>query len=181
MNLDKKTYALVIAVIGMLTTWGAREKNWSKRTEESLRMISTLESDKKTLLDQKTELESQIKSDSETSEEVVPVQMPNGSIAYITRKTSKTVQEAISKATSESRTQIAELTHQISELTTTKSSDEKLQIKSAPRWNVVADVDLLTATSWSAGAGMNLGSLSLSVLNPVALTFAPRAMLAIRF
>lgn len=182
-SLDWKHYTVIVLLLACLTTWGSRERSWSKRTEEQTQQIQTLNADKQTLATQKSTLEQEMKSDEETTEEVVPVQMPNGQIAYITRKTSKTVQEAIQRATSESQTRIDELTRQVTELKQTKKTDEHETVKTAPRWYAGADWQPLKTDSLNIipHLGINLGSLTIYAGHPVGLDFEPHIGAGLRF
>lgn len=183
-TIDWKIYALAAALLACLTTWGARERSWTKTTEATTKTIERLTVEKTTAVDARTALEAESKSEAEETEEVVPVQMPNGQIAYITRKTSRTVQEAITKATSESSTRIAELERKLTEATSTSKTAETETIKNAPRWAAQIEVPILNSgdiTAYRAGAGFNLGALTVGVLNPTALIFQPYLTTQLRF
>lgn len=173
--------ALLLAV---LATWGSRERTWTKTTEATTKTIETLTTEKKTAVDAKTALETQMKSDSEETEELIPMQFPDGTVAMITRRSKRTLQEAITKATTESSTRIAELEHRVAELTSTSKTAETETTKNAPRWAAQIEIPILNSgdiTAYRAGAGFNLGALTVGVLNPTAAIFQPYLTTQLRF
>lgn len=183
MSLDWKHYSVIALLLAVLATWGSRERTWTKTTEATSKTIEKLTVEKQTAIDAKTSAETQAKSDAETTEEVVPVQMPNGQIAYITKKTSRTVQEAITKATTESSTRIAELERRLTEATSTSKTAETETTKNAPRWAAKLETPILRYDDISAyrlGAGMNFGGLTIGVINPTTTIF-PMLTTDIRF
>ena len=184
MIIDWKIYALATALLACLATWGSRERSWTKTTEATTKTIEALTLEKKTAIDAKTQLEAESRSADEETEEVVPVQMPNGQIAYITRKTSRSVQEAITKATTESSTRISELERRLTEATSTSKTAEAETTKPAPRWAAQIEIPILSSsdiTAYRAGAGLNFGALTVGVLNPTAARFEPYLTTQLRF
>lgn len=172
MNLDKKHYLMLALVLGLLATLGSIRVSYRKQIEQ-------LTTEKKTLSDslaiQRTE-NSAMTKDAETAEEVRPIQMPNGQIAYITTRTSKTVETVMRQATE----QMAQLRTQVSELQVKLSSKTDVVVKAAPFWNVVAAWEPI-GQAYYAGGGINLGPISVTVENPVALELRPRLAAMILF
>lgn len=165
-QLDWKHYTLIALALAALTAWGSRERSWSKTTEqyqtEQTRMT-------KSLAQLRTENESLQRSIEEVVE-IVPVQMPNGQIAYTTRKTSKTVETAMRSATE----QLNSLTTQVTDLKVKLSLKETETIKSAPRWYVGVDWQPLKGTALAAfmpEAGINIGTLTIKAGHPLELKF----------
>lgn len=181
---DKKTVALIVAIFGVLASWGARERTWTKTSETTSKTIEALQTEKATLTQAKTALETQLKSASEETEELTPMQFPDGTVAMITRRSKRTVQEAITKATSESLTKIAELERRLTEATSTSKTAEAETVKSAPRWAAMIEAPVLNysdITAYRAGLGLNFGALTVAVTNPTALILQPYLSTAIRF
>jgi hypothetical protein len=183
MKLDWKIYSLAGLLLAALASWGSRERTWTKTSESTTKTIEALTAEKQTAIDAKTALETQLKSDTDTTEEVVPIQMPNGQIAYITKKTSRTVQEAITRATSESKTRIAELERRLTEATSTSKTAEIETVKAAPRWYAGTDWQPLAAgaAAFTPQLGMNIGPLTIYAAHPLALELAPRIGAGLRF
>lgn len=164
--------ALGVLLLAVLAAWGSRERTWSKQVDSLTIEIKTVTSESETLRSQVT----QLRKDSETAETIEPVLLPNGQVAYITHRTSKTVEMAMSQ----SNEQIKDLTKQIDDLKAKSTTKETETVKSAPMWNVVVGWEPTTATYY-AGAGVNLGPLSLDLDNPLSLQLRPRLTGMIRF
>ena len=120
-----------------------------------------------TLAVQKSVNES-MKKESEATETIEPV-MIGGQVAYVTKRTSRTIETAMKQATE----QIAQYKQQVSELQMKLTSKETEVVKSAPRWNLVIGWEPLGETYY-LGGGMNFGPLSISLDNPVAMELRPR-------
>ena len=158
---------LLLAMIG----WGSRERSWSKQVEQ-------VSNEKKLLSDtlavQKS-INETMKKESEATETIEPV-LVGGQVAYVTKRTSRTIETAMKQATE----QIAQYKQQVSELQMKLTSKESETVKSAPLWNLVAGWEPIQQ-GYYAGGGMNVGPLSLTLDNPVALEFRPRLSAMVRF
>ncbi len=168
----KGLIALAVLALAALASWGAREHTWSKRVETLTAQYKTVDAQSEAYRAQSEALQ----KESDTAEDVVPVQLPNGTVAYATHRTSRTVETALRQASET----IASLTKQVEELKTHTVVKEVETVRSAPRWNAVVGWEPLQATYY-AGAGVNFGPLSLDVDNPVSLNLRPRLTGMIRF
>jgi hypothetical protein len=176
MNLDNKHYVMIVLLLAALASLASIKVTYSKQVEQ-------LTNEKKTLSDslaiQRTETES-LKKESESLETIEPVVLSNGQTAYVTRRTSKSIEQSAKQSTE----QIAKLTQQITDLTVKLSQKTEVTVKPAPFWNVVASssvIDYADVSQWQTGGGINIGALSLSLTNPLSLTLQPRLQAAIRF
>lgn len=162
-TLDWKHYTIAALLLAALAAWGSREVTTIHRTEELNLAITTLTDQKKTLETRATDLERQVRTAQDTAEEIVPVQMPNGQIAYTTRRTSRTVQETIQRIREEARIEVEQAREELAKLQAARRTEDKETVKAAPRWAV--------AGAWApyapdplarirAGLGMNLGPLT---------------------
>lgn len=175
-NIDWKIWALAAALLGVLSTWGSREYIWTKTSETTTKTIEALQTEKATLKNEKSQLESRANSGAESTEETIPVQLPNGQVHMMTRKTSRTFQEVIQKIQTESQTKIAELERRLTEATATSRTAEADSAKSAPRWAISADVPLLglqDISKYRGRAATNLGPYSVGVAHDIAPVFFP--------
>lgn len=171
-------YVVLVLLLAALAAWGSRERSWSKQVETWSTERTTLNS---TIASQKQTNE-QLQKDSESTETIEPV-MVGGQVAYVTHRTSKTVERAMRQVNE----QMASLTQQNKELMMKLSSKETETVKSAPVWNIVAGYQPATAywggtlpDFYYVGGGMNLGPLSLTLDNPVAFELRPRLTAMIR-
>ena len=176
MNLDNKHYVMIALLLTALASLASIKVTYSKKVEQ-------LTNEKKTLSDslaiQRSETES-LKKESETSEIIEPVVLPNGQTAYVTRRTSKTIEQSMRQSTE----QIAKLTQQITDLTVKLQSKTDVTVKPAPFWNVVASssvLDYSNVSQMQLGGGINIGALSLALTNPLSLTLQPRLQAGLRF
>lgn len=168
----KDRWPLLLVLLACLAAWGSRERTWTQH-------IETLTTENKNLTTSLSRVKmerDEFKRSSETAEDVEPVLLPDGTVAYATHRTSRTVETAMH----ESQDQIEKLTKELSELKSKSVSTTTETVKSAPMWNAVVGWDPLNA-AYYAGAGVNLGPLSLDLDNPVALDFRPRLTGMIRF
>ena len=172
MNLDWKHWVIIGVVVVLIATLGGLKIESIKEKEELTKQITTLSD---SLAIQKTMNET-LKKSSKKGKTMTPVQMPNGQIAYITTETSETVEEAMRQATE----QVAQLKSQVTTLEVALKTKESLVIKTAPFWNIVAGWEPM-GQAYYAGGGINLGPISVSVDNPVALDLRPRLSAMIRF
>jgi hypothetical protein len=126
-----------------------------------------------------TDTQTALKSSHHSTETIEPILLPNGQIAYVTRRTSQTLEESLTTMRQNYEQKIQQTQAKVTELEERIKQSETETIKSAPMWNAVVEADL--NQSYAAGAGVNLGPLSVSVINPLALEFRPRAALMLRF
>jgi type II secretory pathway pseudopilin PulG len=167
-------YAIIVGalLLAILAAWGSRERKWQKEVEQ-------LTSQKQVISDQlaiqKTE-NSSLRKESETQETIEPV-LVGGQVAYVTKRTSRTIETAMKQATE----QIARLNSQITDLQVKLSSKESETVKSAPFWNVTGGWHAISG-SYTVGAGVNLGPISLTLENPVLpLALEPGVRVMLRF
>lgn len=175
-QLDWKHYTLIALTLAALAAWGSRERTWSKTTEQYQTEQTRLT---KSLAQLKTENESLQRSTEEVVE-TVPIQMPNGQIAYITRKSSKTFEAAMRSSTE----RLNSLTTQVTDLKVKLSLKETETTKSAPRWYAGLDWQPLQGQSLAAFSpqlGINIGTLTIYAAHPLALEFAPHVGVGLRF
>ena len=128
-----------------------------------------------TLAVQKAETES-LRKESETTETMEPVMLAGGVVAYVTHKSSRTIETAMKQATE----QVAQYKQQVVDLQMKLASKETEIVKSAPFWNVVVGWEPM-GQAYYAGGRINIGPLSVSLDNPVALELRPRLSGMIRF
>lgn len=176
MNLDWKHYTILALLLAALASIASMKITYSKQVEQ-------LTNEKKTVSDslaiQKSQTES-LRKESETEETIEPVLLSNGTTAYVTKRTSKSIEQSI-KQSSE---QIAKLNQQITDLQVKLTSKTDVTIKPAPFWNVVASssvIEYADVKQWQAGGGINIGALSLALTNPLDLRFEPRLQASLRF
>lgn len=168
MNLDKKHYIMAAIIIVLIGAGLGREKYWSKTTieirAENVKLTTTLAT-------QKAETED-LRKDSETAEVMEPVVVKvdgKEQIAYVTRKTSKTIETAMRKATE----QIAQVTTENRELKVKLESKEVSITKSAPRWYGGVDWQpfKIGMAAWTPELGTNIGPFLAKVGHPIELKF----------
>jgi hypothetical protein len=175
MNLDKKHYIMIALLLAALATLGSMRFTYTK-TIESLTVQNTKLTE--TVASQKTASES-MRRDIETTETMTPMEI-NGKTVYVTTRTSKTVETAMKQ----SNEQIAKLTQQVTDLTSKTATKTDVTVKPAPFWNVVASssvIEYADVTQWQAGGGVNIGTLSLTLTNPLSPVFRPRLQAMLRF
>lgn len=179
----KALIGLAVLLLGVLSAFASREsshkaerESWSKQRSEMERSINESSQERLTLT-------SQLKKSLSMKKRTVPVMLPNGTIAYVTEESSESVEEAVSSLRHEMDTKLAESQRQLTELESKLKEKQEDTTRSAPRWAALAEWEPLGSSpaSVSLGAGMNLGSFTLGVLNPLTLEFRPRAHLALRF
>lgn len=172
-TLDWKHYTIAALLLAALAAWGSREVTSIHRTEELSSAINALKDEKKTLETRATDLERQVRTAQDTAEEIVPVQMPNGQIAYTTRRTSRTVQETIQRIREEARIEVAQVREELAKLQAAKRTEDKETVKAAPKWAMAAAWDPYAEdplARYRLGPGMNIGPLTgLATLAPAAI------------
>ena len=175
LTLDYIHWSLIGAVLLIGLSFFGKTKTWTKQIEQLTAEKTTLSD---SLAIQKTEnasLRKEIRQSEVTEPVVVKV---NGieQVVMVTRKTSESVEIAMRQATE----QVAQLKNQVSTLEVSLKSKESLVVKAAPFWNVVAGWAPI-GQGYYLGGGVNLGPLSVSVINPVAWALEPQLLAAIRF
>lgn len=183
MTLDWKHWTAIGLLLAALIAWGSRESLHIKESQATSKTVLALQEEKKTLQTSKAELETQMKSDSEETEELIPMQFPDGTVAMITRRSKRTLQEAISKAKSESSTQILELTKRNETLEAKLKTFEKDQVKSSPRWMTGLDWKPMSqgAEALAPRLGMNFGPLSIYASHAISSQLEPHAGIDLRY
>lgn len=188
MKLEKKHYIMAALVLGVLATWGSRERSWSKQvealtlSESRATAVATTATAKVQSLELQlhTEVAKAYERGRRTSKET----LPNGTVRETTEDFERSSElakaelaikqlDSYKSELATAQTAVTSLSHRVNEL-------EVEVVKSAPMWNVVAGWEVLGG-GYYAGGGMNLGALSVSVENPVSLVLEPRLTGMLRF
>ena len=175
MNLDWKHWAAIVMLLAVLATWGSRERTWTKQLEQVTAEKKTLSD---TLAIQRAQNE-QLRKDTETVESIEPVLLANGTTAYATHRTSKTIETAMRQSTE----QIAQFKQQISDLQVKLTTKETGSVKSAPKFMAGIDWKPMSpgANAFMPKLGMNIGALTIYAGHPIQLALEPHVGLDLRF
>ncbi len=165
-----KTYTLAGLVLAVLALTGSREHFHSIEIKKLTSERDELVKQEQIARAQSESLQKQLKI-KRTSK---PVLIGN-QVAYETTEEIDQAETQLKQASE----QISTLTSEKKELQIQLASKELIISKPAPKWNVMASWEPTTGTFY-AGAGINVGPLSITVDNPFALEFKPRLSLMAR-
>jgi hypothetical protein len=174
--MTKERWIFLAIAVALLLTWGSRERTHIKVEETLTLKLTESETKSKSLSDK---LETTVK---ERDLAVTEVETHNTDGSWTRTKVllDKTKESIVTSLKTENLT----LTTENTSLRQKVSLYEKTVVKSAPMWNALVSVPVLAyadVTQYQIGGGMNLGPISLSVVNPLALKFDPRLQGMIRF
>jgi hypothetical protein len=174
--LSTERWIFVGIAVAILLMWGSREHTHIKQ-EETLSLSVTVAQTQAKELSEKFE-----KANKERELAMTEIETHNADGSWTRTKTllDKTRESIETTLKTENTT----LTNENVTLKQKVSLFEQDVTKSAPRWNVLVSVPAMSyadITRYEFGGGMNLGPISLSVVNPLALKFDPRLQGMIRF
>lgn len=177
---NKPLLAVLALLLVVLAAWGSRETTHKKERTEAEQRVASLTEQVTKAEKARTESEQRHRSEINAWKKRVVVVNADGSRTETEEETSQAVQETEQRLRTEyestlatARTETEKLTKRIQELETTT-------VKSAPRWLALVENEPLAGT-WHAGAGINLGPVSIYGSNPVLPELRPRVGLALRF
>jgi hypothetical protein len=159
-----------VLVLALLASFGARERSWIKEVSEVRKSLETEREISASLKTEKSTLETALKKTERRVKKRVPVQMPDGSIAYAEEEIAETFEEATSSLKRDFEAKLATERQRSASLEATLKSKEIEVVRSAPRWALLTGFDLLAPTRLDrarVGGGMNFGPLT------AGLTLAP--------
>ncbi len=185
-TLDWRHYTILVALLACLTAWASREKYYRLTITEKMSQLERVTAEKRTAEQTALRLDQQIKTDTDTVEEATPIIMPDGSTAYVTRKTSHMVQSTVSLLQQDVKRLEQELSDSLTQTDESKKISEQEITKIGKRWYVGADIPTLAMQSPSLDAitaevGVWVGPILLRVGNPVSARSSPRVGVGFSF
>lgn len=170
--IDKyKWYGLAALLLSVLATWGAREHSLRTEIKSLTTQTETLRTQAETLRQENSQLRREV----DTTETIEPV-MLGGQVVYLTKRTSRTVESMMRQATE----QIALLSTANKDMAKRLSERVTEISKPGPKWNLTGGYSPMRGV-WSLGGGMNIGTLAISLCNPIALEIQPEVRALVMF